>query len=260
MYILRLSIKSPKDMSEKISEITGSIFFSTKLIRNSFPEYLPVSTKVWKEPAVTFTNLSPSRGSKKQTRGPCVSLLTWETISYNKYAWARLYLYSTYMVKKKSLYKMDLLCQYCFILAKWFWRKRFKICLCIFTIITPCKRAQPFIWTELNSLWPRTLYVFMLFHYYLPLKKVYWSLLNPLHQMMLCAKFGWKGLVVLENMMKMWNVYNGPWLTTDKFWSYKLNWAFSSAWWAKNYIQNKKYRFWVIIQFFQREINSHHRI
>lgn len=96
LYILRLSI----GMSEKISEITGSIFFSTKLIRNSFPEYLPVSTKVWKEPAVAFTNLSPSRGSKKQTRGPCVSLLTRETISYNKYAWARLYLYSTYMVKK----------------------------------------------------------------------------------------------------------------------------------------------------------------
>lgn len=135
LYILRLSIKSQKGMSEKISEITGSIYFSTKLIRNSFPEYLPVSTRVWKEPAVTFTNLSRSRGSKKQTRGPCVSLLTRETISYNKYAWARLYLYSTHMVKKKSLYKMDLLCQYCFILAKWFWRKRFKICLCIFTII-----------------------------------------------------------------------------------------------------------------------------
>ena len=100
LYIVRLSIKSQKGMSEKISEITGSIFFSTKLIRNSFPEYLPVSTKVWKEPAVTFTNLSPSRGSKKQTRGPCVSLLTWETISYNKYAWARLYLYSTHMVKQ----------------------------------------------------------------------------------------------------------------------------------------------------------------
>ena len=64
--------KSPKGMSEKILEITGSIFFSTKLIRNSFPEYLPVSTRVWKEPAVTFTNLSPSRGSKKQTRGPYV--------------------------------------------------------------------------------------------------------------------------------------------------------------------------------------------
>ena len=82
----------------------------------------------------------------------------------------------------------------------------------------------------------------------------------PLYQMMLCAKTGWKGSVVLENKMKMWKVYNGPWLTTDKFWSYKLKWAFSSAWWAKNYIQNKKYRLRVIIQLNQREINSHHRI
>ena len=58
--------------------------------------------------------------------------------------------------------------------------------------------------------------VFMLFPFYLPLKKVNWSYLNPLHQMILCAKFGWKSSVVLENKMKMWKLYNGPWLTTDK--------------------------------------------
>ena len=52
-------------------------------------------------------------------------------------------------------------------LAQWFWRRRFFLILSMysryFVIISPWKRAGPFIWTNLN----------------------------PLHPRMLCAKFGW---------------------------------------------------------------------
>ena len=84
-----------------------------------------------------------------------------------------------------------------------------------FLIISPWKRAEPFIWINLNSLHPRMLCAkfgwnwlsgsgeedflisSMNFHYFViisPLKRAgpfIWTNLNPLHPRMLCAKFGW---------------------------------------------------------------------
>ena len=61
----------------------------------------------------------------------------------------------------------DALCQDWLKLAQWFWRRRFlnfrKCIFAICVIISPWKRAEPFIWTNLN----------------------------PHHPRMLCAKFGW---------------------------------------------------------------------
>ena len=82
-----------------------------------------------------------------------------------------------------------------------------------FVIITPWKRAGPFIWRNVKPLYPRMLWtkfgwnwpsgfgedffnfvnVFSLFRNYLPLEKggpFIWTNLNPLHPRMLCAKFG----------------------------------------------------------------------
>ena len=100
---------------------------------------------------------------------------------------------------------------------KWFWRRflNFVDVFSHFIIISPWKRKGPFIWTILNPLYPRMLCakfdwnwpcgsgeadffyfvnVFLLFRNYLPFKKegpFIWTILNPLYQRMLCAKFGW---------------------------------------------------------------------
>ena len=83
-----------------------------------------------------------------------------------------------------------------------------------FVIISPWKRAAPFIWTNLNPLYPKMLcadcgwkwlsaaredflILSMYFPYFViisPWKKAgpfIWTNLNPLHPRMLCAKFGW---------------------------------------------------------------------
>ena len=88
---------------------------------------------------------------------------------------------------------------------------------CSFVIISPSKKAGPFIWMTLNPLHPRMpcaklpgtlklaqwflrrrfsymVNVFPLLHYHLPLEKggpFIWTNLNPLHPRMLCAKFDW---------------------------------------------------------------------
>ena len=82
-------------------------------------------------------------------------------------------------------------------------------------IISPWKRVEPFIWTNLNPLHPRMLCAkfgwnwlsgsreedfqisSMYFNYFViisPCKRAVpfiWTNLNPLHPRMLCAKFGW---------------------------------------------------------------------
>ena len=84
-----------------------------------------------------------------------------------------------------------------------------------FVIISPWKRAGPFMWINLNPLHPRMhcakfgwnwlsdsgeedfLISSMYFHYFViisPWKRAgpfIWTNLNPLHPRMLCAKFGW---------------------------------------------------------------------
>ena len=76
-----------------------------------------------------------------------------------------------------------------------------------FVFISPWKRAGPFIWTNLNSLHPR----------------------------MLCAKFGWNWPSGSgeedENVkcLRQRQQRRRQWRTTDKFWSEKLTWAFSSG-------------------------------
>ena len=63
----------------------------------------------------------------------------------------------------------DALCQVWLKLAQWFWRRRFYISSMYFhhfVIISPWKRARPFIWRNLN----------------------------PIHPRMFCAQFGWNWL------------------------------------------------------------------
>ena len=82
-----------------------------------------------------------------------------------------------------------------------------------FVIISPWKRAWPFIWTNLN----------------------------PLHPRMLCAKFGWnwpsssgeedenvKSLQT-DRQTDRWTDGRMDGQTTDDRWSEKLTWAFSSG-------------------------------
>ena len=96
-----------------------------------------------------------------------------------------------------------------------------------FVIISPWKRAEPFIWTNLNSLHPRMLsakfgwnwlssgeedflILSMYFHYFViisPWKRAepcIWRNLNPLYQRMLCVKFGWNRPSGSGEEMKMW--------------------------------------------------------
>ena len=88
----------------------------------------------------------------------------------------------------------------------------FKVCRYIFTVISPWKRAWPFVWTNIIShpkyalcqvwlklaLWYlrrflKLVNVFSLFPYYLPLEMggVLHLNLNPHNPRMLWAKFGW---------------------------------------------------------------------
>ena len=121
-----------------------------------------------------------------------------------------------------------------------------------FIIISPRKRAGPFIWTNLNPLHPRMLcakfgwnwlsgsgeedflIMSMYLHYFViisPWKRAgpfIWRNLNPLHPRMLCAKFGWNWLSGSGGEDK--NVYrqtDGQ--TTDDRWSEKLT-SFQLRW------------------------------
>ena len=60
------------------------------------------------------------------------------------------------------------------------WEKAMKLYIPFLIIISPWKRAWPFIWTNLNPHNPRIVWV----------------------------KFGWNWPVVLEKKMKMWKVYD----------------------------------------------------
>ena len=77
-----------------------------------------------------------------------------------------------------------------------------------FAIISPWKRAGPFIWTNLN----------------------------PLHLRMLCAKFGWNWSTGsgeedenVKSLQRRRRQRHRRRRTTDKFWSEKLTWAFGSG-------------------------------
>ena len=101
--------------------------------------------------------------------------------------------------KLESPLTNDALCQVWLKLAQWFWRRKFfKFSQCILAILT-----GPFFWTNLN----------------------------PLYTRMLCAKFGWKP-VVLGKKMKMWKVYDndnhdgqGQILIRKAYLSLQLRWA-----------------------------------
>ena len=101
----------------------------------------------------------------------------------------------------------DVLCQVWMKLAQWFWSRFFKAAILFyyFPIISHLGRAWLFNWTDLN----------------------------PLHQGILCAKFGWNWLVVLEKKMKMWKVYrltdrqtdDGRQVIRKAHLSFQLRWA-----------------------------------
>ena len=124
-------------------------------------------------------------------------------------------------------------------------------------IISPWKRAGPFIWTNLNPLHPRMLCVkfgwnwlcgsgeedflisSMYFHYFViisPWKRAgpfIWTNLNPLYPRMFCVKFGWNWPSGSgeedENVKILRQQRQQRRRTTDKFWSEKLTWAFGSG-------------------------------
>ena len=123
---------------------------------------------------------------------------------------------------------------------------------CKFIIISPWKRAGPFIWTNLNPLHPRMLCAkfgwnwrsgfeeedfkisSIYSRYILPWKRVlifFWINLNPLYSRMLCAKFGWNWLSRSgEEDENVKSLQTDGWMdgqTTDDRWSEKLTWAFS---------------------------------
>ena len=111
----------------------------------------------------------------------------------------------------------DALCQIWLKLAQQFWESNFFNFINVFylsLIISPLKRAGPFIWTKLNTLHPRMhcanfgwnwpsgseedflnfVNVFCYFVIISPGKRAApcnWTNLNPLHPRILCAKFGW---------------------------------------------------------------------
>ena len=90
---------------------------------------------------------------------------------------------------------------------------------CYIIIISPWKRAGPFVWTFEQNL-------------------------NPLHPRMLWAKFGWNWPCrsgeedFLISSRHFWRKVYDNTTTTDKFWSEKLTWVFLWLMWAKkNVIQ-----------------------
>ena len=132
---------------------------------------------------------------------------------------------------------------------------------CCFIIISPWKRAGPFIWTNLNPIHPRMLCakfgwnwpsgsrgedffnfinVISLFHNYLPLE--IWTNLNPLHLGILCAKFGWNWSSGSgeeeENVKSLQSDRRTDGQTTDVRGSEKLTWVFSTAF--------KVYAIWLV--------------
>ena len=159
----------------------------------------------------------------------------------------------------EQFYSRMLLHQIWLKLAQWFGRKRFLISsmyFCNLVITSLWKRAGPFIWTNLNPLYPRMhyakfgwnwpsgsgkvlrffiissiIYVFSLFCNYLPGKRAgsfIWANLNPLYPRMLSAKFGW----FWRRRWKCEKVTTTTTTTTtatDKFWSEKLTLAFGSG-------------------------------
>ena len=132
-----------------------------------------------------------------------------------------------------------------------------------FIVISPWKRAVPFIWTNLNPHHPRMLcfkfgwnwsggsgeedffnivnrfLYFLIISSWKRAEPFIWTNLNPFHPRMLCANFGWnwpsgsgeedenvKSLRQRQRQRKcLWRQR----LTTDKFWSEKLTWAFGSG-------------------------------
>ena len=87
-------------------------------------------------------------------------------------------------------------------MAQWFSRKDYLMYFRYIKIISPLKRAGPFIWTNLNPIYPR----------------------------MLCAKFDWNWSsgsggedANVKCLQQRWQRR-----TTDKFWSEMLTWAFGT--------------------------------
>ena len=91
----------------------------------------------------------------------------------------------------------------------WFYRRRF-LNFCYFVIISPWKRAGPFVWINFTKGWfvlsiieigwlvlERKIFKLVNLHYFIiisPWKRAWPFIctnLNPLHPKILCAKFGW---------------------------------------------------------------------
>ena len=144
--------------------------------------------------------------------------------------------------------------------AHWFWRRRFFNfenvisrfrnylafekggALHLNKLVSPShKDALCQVWLKFTQqFWRRRflnfVHVFSQFLNYLPLGRVgsfFWTNLNPLHPRMLCVKFGWNwpsGSEEDENVKSLrQRQQQQRRLTTDKFWSEKLTWAFGSG-------------------------------
>ena len=161
------------------------IFFNFVNVFSLFPSYLPLE----KDRALIWTNLNPLHPRMHFAKFGC----NWPSGSgdedffnfVNAFSLFRNYLSlekdrALHLNKlespsfKNALWESpsinDALCQIWLKLAQWFWRRRFFFILSMyfryFVHISPWKRVELLIWTNLN----------------------------PLHPRMLCAKFGWNWL------------------------------------------------------------------
>ena len=141
------------------------------------------------------------------------------------------------------------------------WRRRFFNFVDVFSLFLnypPWKRAGPFIWKNLNPLYPRMLrakfswnwlsgpgekdfiILSMYFHYFViisPWKRAgsfIWTNLNPLHPRMLCAKFGWNWPSQAQTGPFIWSWTNlGP--LHQRMLCVKFSWNWSSGSWEEDY-------------------------
>ena len=124
------------------------------------------------------------------------------------------------------------LCQVWLKLALRFWRRRFfKKSLeyfIYFVIISPWKRAEPFIWTHLH----------------------------PLHQRMLCAKFGWKwsnGSGEEDENVKSFRTEDRQQVIRRAHLSFQLSWANKNSW-VRIFLKFIQLRGHTVLQWYKIEI------
>ena len=116
---------------------------------------------------------------------------------------------------------------------------------------------------------PNFVNIFSIFRYYLPVALI-WTNMNLLYPKMLCDKFGWNRLSGPgeENEHVKGLLQRQQWqqqrrLTTDRFWSKKLNWAFGLGelltWNGKMSLQYYIFRNICRLEFIYTNLTNHNK-